>query len=79
MQEILDEEHVRTGYIAGMRAVGTILLALAAIACLAAAYRFASHGITLHDNFCIGLGSAATVVAALLLWAAFRTARRKRT
>ena len=61
-----------------MRAAGTILLLLAALFCFAAAYRFASHGITLHDNFCIGLGCAATVVAALLLWGAFRTARRRK-
>jgi hypothetical protein len=56
----------------------TVLLSLVVIVCFAAAYRFASHGITLHDNFCIGLGSAATVVGALLLWAAFRTRRPKR-
>ena len=61
-----------------MRAVGTILLALAAIVCFAAAYRFASHGITLHDNRCIGFGCGAFVVAVLLLWAAFRTARRRK-
>ena len=62
-----------------MRAAGTVLLSLAAILCFAATYRFASHGITLHDNRCIALGCAAFVAAALLLWAAFRTARRKRT
>ena len=51
----------------------TILLSLAAVVCLAAAYRFTSHGITGHDNWCIGLGSVAFAVAVLLLWFAFRT------
>jgi hypothetical protein len=56
----------------------TILLSLAALVFLAAGYRFASHGITLHDNFCVGLGCAAFAVAALLLWFAFRTRRPTR-
>jgi hypothetical protein len=51
----------------------TILLSLAAVVCLAAAYRFTSHGIAGHDGRCIGLGSVALAVAALLLWFAFRT------
>ena len=54
------------------------MLALAALVCFAAAYRFASHGITGHDNRCIGLGCAAFAVAAVLLWSAFRTRRLKR-
>ena len=61
-----------------MRAAATILLSLAAIFCFAAAYRFTSHGITLHDNRCIGFGCGAIVIGALLLWAAFRTARRRK-
>ena len=42
----------------------------------AAAYRFGSHGITLHDNWCIGYGSVAFAIATLLLWFAFRKRRR---
>jgi len=56
----------------------TVLLSLAALVCFAAAYRFASHGITRHDNWCIGLGSIAFAVAALLLWYAFRKRLPKR-
>jgi len=55
----------------------TVLLSLAALVCFAAAYRFASHGITLHDNRCVGYGCVAFAVAALLLWFAFRNRRPK--
>lgn len=48
-------------------------LSIGALVCLAAAYRFASHGIPVHDNFCIGLACLAVAVAALLLWFAFRS------
>jgi phosphatidylserine synthase len=48
------------------------VLTLASLACLAGAYRFASHGIKLKDNFCVGLACAAVAVAVLLLWLAFR-------
>lgn len=58
--------------------IRTVLLALAAFVCFAAAYRFTSHGITLHDNRCIGFGCAAIVIGALLLWGALRTARRRK-
>ena len=56
----------------------TILLLLAAVVCLAASYRFTSHGIAGHDNLCIGFGSVAFAVAMLLLWFAFRTRRPNR-
>jgi hypothetical protein len=56
----------------------SVFLAVAALACFAAAYRFASHGLAQHDNRCIGLACAAFAVAALLLWSAFRTRRPKR-
>ena len=61
-----------------VRTFATLLLTLAALACLGLAYRFASHGITLHDNFCVGLACAAVAVAGLLLWGAFRVGRRRR-
>jgi hypothetical protein len=50
----------------------TMLLSIAALACFAAAYRFASHGITLQDNRCVGFAGVAVSVAVLLLWFAFR-------
>jgi hypothetical protein len=53
----------------------TVLLLLTAIVLIAAAYRFASHGISLHDNWCIGYGFIAFSIAALLLWFAFRKKR----
>jgi hypothetical protein len=51
-------------------------LAIAAAACLAAAYRFASHGIPVHDYLCIGLAGAAVALAAALLVGAFWNWRR---
>ena len=56
----------------------TILLSLAALVCFGAAYRFASHGFTLHDNKCIAFGFAAFVVASFILWFAFRISPPKR-
>jgi hypothetical protein len=53
----------------------TIFLSIAALACFAAAYRFASHGLTLHDNWCVGFACIACAVAVLLLWLAFRDSR----
>ena len=43
--------------------IRTISIVVAAIACLAAAYRFALHGIASRDNFCIGLASVAVALA----------------
>jgi len=54
-----------------------VLLTLAAV-CLAAAYRFASHGIPVRDYLCIGLACAAVAVAALLVGGAFWSWRRAR-
>jgi len=54
------------------------LLILIALACLAAAYRFASHGIRLKDNLCVGLAFAAVTVAVLLLWWVARLFRARR-
>jgi hypothetical protein len=59
--------------------IRTIVLSLAALVCFAAAYRFGSHGIRLHDNLCIGLAGAALTVAVVLLGFAFRTARRQQS
>jgi hypothetical protein len=42
------------------------LLILPALACFAAAYRFASHGIGSHDTFCLGLAAIAAAVGVLL-------------
>jgi hypothetical protein len=50
----------------------TVLLSLVAIVFFAAAYRFASHGLTQNDNFCIGLSSGACAIGAVLLFFAFR-------
>jgi hypothetical protein len=54
-----------------MRKVRTAILSLVALVCFAAAYRFASHGIKLNDNKCIGLACIAVVVGGVLLWFAF--------
>jgi len=56
----------------------TILPALASIVSFALAYRFASHGIKLKDNLCIGLSCAAVAIGAALLWYASRSRRRER-
>jgi protein-S-isoprenylcysteine O-methyltransferase Ste14 len=69
----MDEKRKR-----GWKLASTVLLSLAAIVFFAAAYRFASHGITLDDNWCIGFGSVAFAVGALLLWFAFRKQWPKR-
>jgi hypothetical protein len=53
----------------------TLLLSIAAIVCFAAAYRFGSHGFTLHDNACIGLSAVAVAVGLILLGFAFRARR----
>ena len=50
----------------------TVLLSIAAVVCFAAAYRFGSHGLRLHDNLCIGLAVAAVAAGLVLLWLAFR-------
>jgi hypothetical protein len=55
--------------------VRKILFSIAAAVCFAAAYRFGSHGITLHDNKCIGLAALAIAVGLLLLWLGFRSRR----
>jgi hypothetical protein len=55
----------------------TIFLSIAALACFAAAYRFGSHGLTLHDNWCVGFACVAFAVAVLLLWFAFLNKRSK--
>jgi hypothetical protein len=54
------------------------LLTLAALVLLAAAYRFASHGIRLHDNRCIGFACIAVLLAVLALAWMFRNRRRQR-
>ena len=54
-----------------MMSAKTISLSIAALICFAAAYRFGSHGLRLHDNKCIGLAVAAIAVAVVLLWLAF--------
>jgi len=45
----------------------TIFLVIVEVVCFAAAYRFASHGIMLHDNLCIGLAVLAVAVGLILL------------
>jgi len=57
--------------------VRTMLLTLGALALFAAAYRFGSHGIRLHDNLCIGLACAAVAVAVFLLVCAFWKRQRQ--
>jgi hypothetical protein len=42
------------------------LLILPALACFAAAYRFASHGIESQDKFCLGLAVVAVAMGVLL-------------
>jgi hypothetical protein len=61
-----------------MRNARTALLALAAVVCFAAAYRFASHGIKLNDNLCVGLACVAVAVGGVLLWFAFSKRQRQR-
>ena len=56
----------------------TIFLSIAAVVCLAAAYRFGSHGLRLHDNLCLGLAVAAVATGLVLLWFAFGTRQPKR-
>jgi hypothetical protein len=63
------------GYNALM-SVRSIILSIAALVCFAAAYRFGSHGLTLQDNWCVGLACSAFAVAVLLLWFAFRNRKR---
>ena len=55
----------------------TIFLTIAAAVCFAAAYRFGSHGLRLHDNKCIGLAVVAVTVGLTALWFAFRKRRPK--
>jgi hypothetical protein len=55
----------------------TIIASIAAVVCFAAAYRFGSHGLRLHDNQCVGLAVLAVVIGLVLLWFAFRKARPK--
>jgi len=55
----------------------TIFLSIAAIVCFAAAYRFGSHGLRLHDNQCVGLAVIAVATGLVLLWFAFRRGRPK--
>ena len=47
--------------------VRTICLATLVIGCLAAAYRFGSHGIMLRDSFCVGLAGVAVALAVGLI------------
>jgi hypothetical protein len=55
----------------------TTFLAILAVVCFAAAYRFGSHGIRLHDNRCVGLAVVALAAGIILLWIAFRNWRTK--
>ena len=55
----------------------TVLLSIAAVVCFAAAYRFGSHGIRLHDHLCVGLAVGAVAAGSVLLWLAFRCGRPK--
>jgi hypothetical protein len=55
--------------------VKATLLTLAAILCFAAAYRFGSHGLRLHENQCVGYAVVAAVIGLVLLWFAFRNRR----
>jgi hypothetical protein len=43
------------------------LLIVPSLACFAAAYRFASHGISRQDNFCVGLAATAIATGIVLL------------
>jgi hypothetical protein len=51
--------------------VKAVLLILPALILFAAAYRFASHGIRLEDNTCIGLACIASAFGVVLLGCAF--------
>jgi hypothetical protein len=53
-----------------------IFLSIAAVVCFAAAYRFGSHGLTLHDNKCVGLAVVAVAIGLVLLWLAFRPKKK---
>src|SRR5262245_18113949 len=64
------------GRIVGMRYL-RVLLMLPSVVCFAAAYRFASHGISGQDAFCIGLAAAAVAVGSALLGVAFWTPSQK--
>ena len=55
----------------------TVFLSIAALVCLAAAYRFGSHGIRLQDNKCVGLAVIAAATGLILLRLAFRNRRPK--
>jgi hypothetical protein len=55
----------------------TIFLPIAAVVCFAAAYRFGSHGLRLHDNQCVGFAVVAVAAGLILLWFAFRNRRPK--
>jgi hypothetical protein len=55
----------------------TVVLSVAAAVCFAAAYRFGSHGLTLHDNQCVGLAVVAVAIGLVLLFFAFRNKRPK--
>jgi hypothetical protein len=68
----MDEKQTRQWKLAS-----TVLLSVAAIILFAAAYRFASHGITMEDNWCIAYGVVAFALGALLLWFAFQKYRSK--
>jgi hypothetical protein len=57
----------------------TIFLSIAAVVCFAAAYRFGSHGLRLHDNKCVGLAVVAVATGVIVLWFAFRNRRPKHT
>ena len=50
----------------------TLILSIAALICLAAAYRFGLHGLRGRDSVCIGLALGAIAAAVVLLWLAFR-------
>ena len=60
-----------------MRKVRMVILAIFAIICFVAAYRFASHGIPAHDNKCIALACLAVAVGGASLWFAFLAGRRR--
>ena len=53
----------------------TLALSIASIICFAAATRFGSHGLRLHDAQCIALAVLATAVGLTLLYLAFRKRR----
>lgn len=51
------------------------LLKLASVPCFFFAYRFASHGVTLNDNFCVTLGILSLVAGTGLVACAFWISR----